>query len=221
MTKDDPEQMNPNELVKLLREELSKITMKEIDFLAERVRALIEYSIDRVDYYENYRTQFLNYSGTLLVFSVAFAAFIISYPGFPKIALPIFVLGVAVLILACLANVILYLWDSINPSYPHRAVSQTQWYYLYNLNRLDRNKEDYVGDADSKTRKWLLDFRDNVKKMSGQGKEEMVLDDMEQLVMLYIITAYKKKFAGRMQNALAIGIILFAGIMFIGILSML
>jgi hypothetical protein len=220
MAKTDYDNMSPDDLAKLLSEELSETQVKDLDSLAERVRALISYSIDRVDYYEDYRTRFLSYSGTLLAFSVAFAAFMVRYSGLPQNVLQIFVFGAVLLMVACLADAGFYLWDSINPSYPHRPVAQTQWYYMYNLPRLDGSKGDYTGDAASKARSWLLDFKDNVKKMSEQGKKEMVLDDIEQLVMLYIITAYKKRFAERMQNALTLGIIAFGVTTIFGILAL-
>jgi hypothetical protein len=211
--------MSPEELAKSLTAEFDKIEVKEIDFLAERVRALISYSIDRVDYYEDYRTRFLAYSGSLLAFSSAFAAFIISYQRIPKNSLPYLLLGVAVLICTCLISALLYFHDSIYPSYPHRPVSQTQWYYLYNLNRFNRVAQNYLGNSTAKTRQWLLDLRDNIRKLSEQGKKEMVFDDIEQLVILYIITAYKKNFAERMQNTLTVGIIVFSIVMLISILS--
>jgi hypothetical protein len=143
----------------------------------------------------------------------------ISYQGFPKNLLPYLLVGVGALICTCLINALLYFHDSIYPSYPHRPVTQTQWYYIYNLNRFNRVAQNYIGNSTAKTQQWLLDLRDNIRKLSKQGKKEMVFDDIEQLVILYIITAYKKNFAERMQNTLTVGIIVFGLVALLGVLS--
>lgn len=193
-----------------IRQEIKGLKFQNEDFALDRIKSLIIYTIARVDYYEDYRTRFLAFSGTLLGFAVAFATFLYKYVGMSAF---LFIATIS-LIFACLVNVALYLWHSIYPAYPHRPIAKSPWYYLYNLYRLDK-RGDYSGKSDTKARKWLLDFQDNVKKIAGQAKQEALIEDIEQLVILYIITAYKKRFSEYMQNVLVIGLLLF------GVFSML
>jgi hypothetical protein len=196
-----------------IRQEIKGLKFQNEDFALDRVKSLIIYTIARVDYYEDYRTRFLGFSATLLGFAVAFATFLYRYVGMNAF---LFIATIS-LIFTCLVNVALYLWHSIYPSYPHRPIAKSPWYYMYNLYRLDKNKSDYSGRSDTKATKWLLDFRDNVKKIAGQTKQEALIEDIEQLVILYIITAYKKKFSEYMQNVLAIGLLLFAFFSILGL----
>jgi len=175
------------------------------DWISQRVDELILYAIGRSDYYEDYRTRYLTLSAELLAFSVAFLSLVRSFVS----PLPILILfGAALLLLMCLLNLLLYLKESVYPDYVHRSVSDVPWYYRYNLNRW-KEKGKYVGKEDDQKKKYLLDLYDNIIKRVSDTKEKAIKQDIEQLTILFVITAYKVKFSERMQRILTFGLVSF------------
>lgn len=109
----------------------------------------------------------------------------------------------------CVLNVVLYLKESVYPGYAHRAVSDVPWYYLYNLRRLNREKNRYTGENEEKRTNYLLDLYENITKRIAETKEKAIKSDIEQLTILYVITSYKVRFSDRMQRILSFGILSF------------
>ncbi len=174
--------------------------------ISDRVKELVLYSIERCDYYENYRTKYLTLSAELLAFSVGFLSLMSS------IISPVpflILLGTSILLFMCVLNVILYLKESVYPGYVHRSVSDVPWYYLYNLKRMNSAKNRYLGKPEERRKNYLLDLYENTRKRVSETNEKGIKADIEQLTILYVITAYKVRFSDRMQRILSFGILSF------------
>jgi len=196
-----------NDALAIVRKEINSVSIVgDKELISERIKTLILYSIERIDYYEDYRTRCLTLSTQLLIFSVAFLTLVVNIVSpFPFLV----IFGTLILFLMCVLNVGLYLKESVYPGYVHRSVSDVPWYYLYNLKRMNRETKRYTGKQDEQRKNYLLDLYENIRKRVKDTEGNRIKEDIEQMTILYVITAYKVRFSGRMRSLLSFGIISF------------
>jgi hypothetical protein len=99
-----------------------------------------------------------------------------------------------------------------SPNYPYRREARVRsWIYLYTLgqgaplldsltspNARDLAANDYVDKLKTFTRNW-----------TAMSEWEHMQEDLEQVLILYVLQAYKREFARRMAFILEVGLLIF------------
>jgi hypothetical protein len=136
-----------------IRKEITNIKTKELINTTDRLKTLILYSIERVDYYEDYRHRYLTISTALIAFSITFITFIYKDIGILNAPNLIgFIIGASILAIFCFINIFFYLFNSIYPNYPHRPIAKSSWFYRYNLSINSDNKYEGTKFIQSRAR---------------------------------------------------------------------
>ena len=185
-----------------------KVTVDEADnFRIERVGRMIEYEVDRVDYYEGVRTRHFTFSVSMLGFGLAVLAFGANYILNDSNLFSIVVLFLfspaLVLITTAFVCVIVYFYHT-NYDFPYRVVAESPWYYHYSIHNFMKRKK-YTRKPEEITSDYFGDLKYNIEKRGNEQKEDALKEDIEQLVLLYVLSGYKKLFSTITKNMLLTG----------------
>jgi hypothetical protein len=219
--KEDAEEIRKR-LVSLLQERFEGSNSEEKKAIRDRLWNMIQYAIGRHDYLENYRTRYLTIATALLTVAAAGVAILVN----AKIAgLPAIFLYIAFVSLGITGLLLIHRFQSeTSPDYPYRSKARVKsWYYYYTL----LGDEKLLRDLRKKTSREraaqaYLEALESYTKMWSELKEwELLQEDLEQLLILYTLQAYKRTFVKRMARILGLGTAIFvvllglAGLMYL------
>lgn len=176
---------------------------KELDFLYDRMVTLIKYAVDRAEYQENIRQKNASASNTLmglaftglgLVWSIVTGPNWMDHPATYLLIPPLLVLLGGGVIAA-----IRHEFDS-RFEYPHqgRIWIEERWYFKKSIPAFEDLLEKK--GTDTPMRAFLKDLKKEFNRDPVIDKLKEISKDKETLVILYIVTAYKKMFANRISK---------------------
>ena len=188
-----------SEIKKLLPED-----PKQLEFLYQRMVTLIKFAVERAEYYENIRQKRASASNTLiglaftglgLVTTIVIGTDWIRHP-----ATYLFIPPLLVLLVGGLLAKVIHQRDSTF-KYPHEKYTEVEerWYYKQSIPASERLLETGA-DTEKMHTAFISDLRKEFERDENFDRKEEIFKDKETLVILYIVTAYKKKFANRITK---------------------
>ncbi len=172
---------------------------EDLDFLYERIVTLIEFTVDRSEYYENIRQENASTSNNLVALAIAGIGLILTmvadnwmYHFFTYIFIP----PLMVLLIGGLISVFKHHLDS-NFQYPHQKYDwiEERWYFKKNIPNFEKLLHKSNFSTKQTQDAFLSDLELEFKRNHRMDKREIIPLDKANLVILYIVTAYKKRFA--------------------------
>ncbi|MFW9792743.1 MAG: hypothetical protein ACFFEE_00450 [Candidatus Thorarchaeota archaeon] len=173
---------------------------EQLDFLYERIVTLIEFTVNRAEYYENIRQENASTSNTLVAIAIAGLGLIVTlianYDWATHPYTYIFVPPLLVLLLGGTICVFKHHLDS-NFQYPHQKYDwiEERWYFKKNIPAFEKLLGENETDAIKTQDAFLSDLEREFDRSIDIDKKKAIPLDKANLVILYIVTAYKKKFA--------------------------
>ncbi len=173
---------------------------EQLDFLYERIVTLIEFTVDRAEYYENIRQENASTSNTLVAIAIAGLGLIVTliseYNWIYHIYTYLFVPPLLVLLVGGTICVFKHHLDS-NFQYPHQQYDwiEERWYFKKSIPAFERLLDENDSDITKTQDAFLSDLEREFDRNLDIDKERAIPLDKANLVILYIVTAYKKKFA--------------------------
>jgi hypothetical protein len=173
---------------------------EQVDFLYERIVTLIEFTVNRAEYYENIRQENASTSNTLVAIAIAGLGLIVTlianYDWMTHPYTYIFVPPLIVLLIGGTACVFKHHLDS-NFQYPHQKYDwiEERWYFKKNIPAFEKMLSDNVPDESQTQDAFLSDLEREFERNIDTDKKKAIPLDKANLVILYIVTAYKKRFA--------------------------
>ncbi|MFW9813422.1 MAG: hypothetical protein ACFFF9_13250 [Candidatus Thorarchaeota archaeon] len=173
---------------------------EQLDFLYDRIVTLIEFTVNRAEYYENIRQENASTSNTLVAIAIAGLGLIVTlianYDWTTHPYTYIFVPPLLVLLIGGTACVFKHHLDS-NFQYPHQKYDwiEERWYFKKNIPAFEKMLSDKIPDESQTHEAFLSDLEREFDRHIDEDKETAIPLDKANLVILYIVTAYKKRFA--------------------------
>jgi hypothetical protein len=209
------------QLIETIRQRFSKAGPEEKKAIQERLWNMIQYAIARHDYFDDYRTRYLTIATALVSVAGAVVAILVS----AKIGLS--ALGIYASFIVLGGTGVYMFWRfqvETSPNYPYRKVSKvTSWIYFYNLIRNEKLLRESLPESASELREQAAqDYLAGLEKFttdwSSMNEWEHVQEDIEQVLILFTLQAYKRMFARGMARIFQRGLILFALLLLVGAL---
>ena len=170
--------------------------------LSKRLYDMINYAIGRVDYYERYRTTYQAIAVGMVSGALAIASFLIKSPVTGLGLREGFYVTSSLSLLVGGLGILLKYSRETSPHYPYRDVADIRsWYYIYNVPK--PNKRPSYDEE-------VLAYCEGFKKYIGAWLERasdtnsLVLEDMEQVYILFQLQDFKRKSAQRMAKILLV-----------------
>ncbi|MFX1560084.1 MAG: hypothetical protein ACFFBL_05825 [Promethearchaeota archaeon] len=196
-------QMSEEEFRKRYFEIISKPLPEDpekLDFLYQRIVTLIEFTVNRSEYYENIRQENATTSNTLVAIAIAGLGLVFSamansdWTTHPYTY--IFVPPLIVLLIGGMVCVFKHNLDS-NFQYPHQKYDwiEERWYFKKNIPAFEKMLSDNIPDESQTQGAFLSDLEREFERNTDADKKKSIPLDKANLVILYIVTAYKKRFA--------------------------
>ncbi|MFW9863479.1 MAG: hypothetical protein ACFFEX_10210 [Candidatus Thorarchaeota archaeon] len=173
---------------------------EQLEFLYNRIVNLIEFTVDRAEYYENIRQDNASTSNALVGLAIAGLGLIYTIVTETNwmyhIATYLFVPPLVVLLIGGTISVFKHQLDS-RFDYPHQKYDwiEERWYFKKNIPAFERLLEENESDTIKTQDAFLSDLEREFDRNSDISMEKAIPLDKANLVILYIVTAYKKKFA--------------------------
>lgn len=182
---------------------------------------MIQYAIGRHDYWEEYRTRYLTIATALVSVAAAVVAILVT----AKIGLSALGIYASFVVLGGTGVYLLQKFqEETSPDYPYRYASKvTSWIYFYPLVRNEKLLRDSLPKTASKelreqaARDYLTGLEKFTKDWSSMNEWEHIQEDIEQVLILFTLQAYKRMLAKGMARIFETGIILSALLLAIGI----
>jgi len=194
------------------------------DALLARLAEMRNYAVERHDYYEKYRVLYLNIGLALIAASATLGGLLVSI--FNKVGMKhpcFFILAV----FSFMVTGIILVWRYVNettPDYPYRGIAKIRsWFYVYNVDKSlgvktklkteeeqRKAKETYCNNL----KKYVDDFFDIYKE-----KDNTIIEDIEQVFILFILQGYKRNFTQKMAAVLKWGLTIACILFALGIIS--
>ena len=173
---------------------------EELEFLYETIVTLIEFTVDRSEYYENIRQENASTSHALvglamgglgLIFTLIQDSNWTQHP-----ASYLFVPPLLILLIGGMISVVKHHMDS-RFQYPHQKYDwiEERWYFKKNIPAFEKLLEENQRDTKKTQDAFLSDLEREFTRNVDITMEKAIPLDKANLVILYIVTAYKKKFA--------------------------
>ncbi|MFX1262906.1 MAG: hypothetical protein ACFFAZ_12530 [Promethearchaeota archaeon] len=173
---------------------------EQLEFLYERIVRLIEFTVDRAEYYENIRQDNAQTSNALvglalaglgLIYTIVTESNWMYHP-----ATFLFVPPLVILFIGGTISVIKHDLDS-RFEYPHQKYNwiEERWYFKKNIPAFEKLLKENESDVKKTQDALLSDLEREFERNSDISMETAIPLDKANLVILYIVTAYKKKFA--------------------------
>ncbi|MFW9967815.1 MAG: hypothetical protein ACFFEA_11745 [Candidatus Thorarchaeota archaeon] len=178
---------------------------EQIEFLYERIVTLIEFTVARAEYYENIRQENASTSNALVGLAIAGLGLIYTivtesnwmyHP-----ATYLFVPPLLVLLIGGTISVFRHHLDS-RFEYPHQKYDwiEERWYFKKNIPAFEKLLKENETDTKKTQDAFLSDLEREFNRNTDISMEKAIPLDKANLVILYIVTAYKKKFAKLISN---------------------
>ena len=178
-----------------------------------RLWNMISYAIGRHDYYERVRRDFLTAGLGIIAAATALEAILFKESNVPK---PWFlVVGGITIAVTGLILVIRYVYEA-SPDYPYRGVSDIRsWYHYYNLSgkssfsvepepvAIKAQQEETLDQLTEFTKRWLEWARPD------EFNRRFLVEDLEQVFILYMLQQYKRTFSKKLGKILIGGMTAF------------
>jgi hypothetical protein len=179
----------------------------------ERLWNMIQYAIGRHDYWDAYRTRYLTIATALMAVAAAASGILANTKAW---GFAVGVLYVSFIVLAATGFLLVYRFKTdTSPDYPYRNEARVRsWIHLYTLgknarlldltsqNARDLAANQYVNNLNTFTHNW-----------AAMSEWEHMQEDLEQVLILYVLQAYKREFAKRMAFILEIGLLVFVALL--------
>jgi hypothetical protein len=205
-------------------EQVKDLDDKGLQALKDRLARMIEYAISRVDYHENQRTTYQTIALAIIAFAAGLVAVLANqFEKIPWFVLLSFFISLGSLIAGGLRILYKYFRET-SPNYPYRTVSDIKsWYFKYNLN--------YSGKlSDSECPEQLAElakehgnqFISYMKTWFPHASDlkNTILEDIEQVYILFALQHYKREFAKQMAKILKIHVMVFSIFLLIGLFAL-
>ncbi|MFX0108971.1 MAG: hypothetical protein ACFE7R_11855 [Candidatus Hodarchaeota archaeon] len=173
---------------------------EQIDFLYERIVTLIEFTVARAEYYENIRQENAGTSNALVGLAMAGLGLVFTIVQDSNwiyhLATYLFVPPLLVLLIGGTISVFRHHLDS-RFQYPHQKYNwiEERWYFKKNIPAFEKLLEENEIDTKMTEDAFLSDLEREFNRDTEIDKKSVIPLDKANLVILYIVTAYKKKFA--------------------------
>jgi hypothetical protein len=229
------------ETIQNLLEELRKSTIDNRLHLRDRILRMIDYTIGRLDYYENYRKQYLQLGVAIIGLSITLFA-LVAREYLSLLASSPDKLSETAIILSFSAVAGMVFWLAwvggrqillyvayTSPEYPYRDMTETDWFFRYIKKQPDekyllRNKfgknEDDTNIKNVLKNLFIEDLSDFGKRIIQKSLEESMINDIDQLICLHTLVQYKQAHTAKMRRWLWIDIRILLVIMVITIVIM-
>ena len=209
-----------SQLIKSIEKRFSRASPEERNATHDRLWNMIQYAIGRHDYWEEYRTRYLTIATALVSVAAAAVAILVT----AKVGLMATGIYGSFIILGCTGGYMLQKFQKeTSPDYPYRSVSKvTSWIYFYPLVRNEKLLRDSLPKTASKelreqaAKDYLTGLEKFTKDWSSMSEWEHIQEDIEQVLILFTLQAYKRMFAKAMAQILQSGLILFVGLLVAG-----
>ena|SRR3989442_1332474 len=199
-----------SQLVAEWKKRLESMSTDDKKVIRDRLWNMIQYAIGRHDYWENYRTRYL---------TIATALFAVAATGI-SILVNAKITGVAAALLfaafidlgATGLYIIYRFRKETTPDYPYRKEAEVKsWIYLYTLPPNGKVLIDFKSNVARKkaAKKYVESLQDFSTRWMKLTEEERMQEDLEQVLILYTLQAYKREFVKRLARSLQIGTALF------------
>jgi hypothetical protein len=183
---------------------------------------MIQYAIGRHDYWEEYRTRYLTIATALVSVAAAAVAILVT----AKVGLTAIGIYGSFIILGCTGGYMLRKFQKeTSPDYPYRSVSKvTSWIYFYPLVRNEKLLRDSLPKTAAKelreqaAKDYLTGLEKFTKDWSSMNEWEHIQEDIEQVLILFTLQAYKRMLARQMAQIFETGIIVSAVLLVFGII---
>jgi len=209
--------MKNNKMFREVFEEKIKKNIKSIlkhqnkEEIKERLKRMINYAVSRHDYYESYRRNYLNISIGIIGFAGILSTLVLNLIKNISInSLSFFIFGIFYLF-ATGFILIWYYARKTSPDYPYRLWADTKSYFhKYSLQKVEYI--DNMFENKNKKNSRAKNTADNFLKFSLawldllHDEEKIILEDLEQVYILFLLQDYKRKFTKEMAKALSFGI---------------
>ena len=173
---------------------------EKLDFLYERIITLIQFTVERAEYYENIRQDGASTSNNLvalalgglgLVFTVITGSDLMYHP-----AIYLFVPPLLVLLIGGAIGLFKHHIDS-DFQYPHQKYDwiEERWYFKKSIPAHEKLFNGRKMKDKETQEAFLSDLEKEFETEMDIDKKAVIPKDKANLVILYIVTGYKKKFA--------------------------
>jgi hypothetical protein len=155
---------------------------------------MIQYALGRHDYWDAYRTRYLTIATALMAVAAAASGIL---PNTKAWGFAAGVLYVSFIVLAATGFLLVYRFKTnTSPDYPYRSEASLD--SPTSRNAADLAANQYVNNLHTFTDDW-----------SAISEWEHMQEDLEQVLILYVLQAYKREFAKRMAFILEAGLLIF------------
>jgi hypothetical protein len=211
-----------SQLIKSIEERFSGASPEERKAIHDRLWNMIQYAIGRHDYWEEYRTRYLTIATALVSVAAAAVAILVT----AKVGLTAIGIYESFIILGCTGGYLLRKFQKeTSPDYPYRSVSKvTSWIYFYPLVRNEKLLRDSLPKTASKelreqaAKDYLTGLEKFTRDWSSMNEWEHIQEDIEQVLILFTLQAYKRLLARGMAQIFETGIIVSAVLLVFGII---
>jgi len=203
--------------------ENAKLSGKETKDLQKRLYKMINYVIDRHDWYSDQRNLFMQIGIGLLAASstvaVVFAQFAKSFN-----SITLFITWAAILSIFSTGMVLLYLFNrGVERNHPYRKIVEIKsWYFKYNF---PSGLKDYLSSNKCFAKNQIkeivngkIDFLEKWLKLA-KTPNGLIKEDLEQVFILQILLRYRSQQLKTMSRSLFIGLILAFCLFILSIIS--
>jgi preprotein translocase subunit Sec61beta len=211
-----------SQLIKSIEKRFSGASPEERKAIHDRLWNMIQYAIGRHDYWEEYRTRYLTIATALVSVAAAAVAILVT----AKVGLTAIGIYGSFIILGCTGGYMLRKFQKeTSPDYPYRSVSKvTSWIYFYPLVRNEKLLRDSLPKTAAKelreqaAKDYLTGLEKFTKDWSSMNEWEHIQEDIEQVLILFTLQAYKRMLARQMAQIFETGIIVSAVLLVFGII---
>jgi len=170
----------------------------DLNLLSRRLHDMIDYAIGRVDYYERYRTTYQTIALGMVSGALVIASFLIKSPSTAMGFRESFYVASSLSLLIGGLSILLKYYKETAPDYPYRKVADIRsWYYIYNVPDRKTNQsyqervQEYCDGFKSYIGSWIE---------RASNANSLILEDIEQVYILFQLQGYKREAAKRMSK---------------------
>jgi hypothetical protein len=217
-----PDQLR-SQLIETIKKRFSEARPEERTAIQQRLWNMIQYAISRHDYWENYRTRYLTIATALVSVAAAGLAILVNarIVGFSA-------LGIHASFIALGGTGVYIIWrfrEETSPDYPYRKVAEVKsWIYFYTLIRNEKLLRESLPEKapnavrEKAAQEYLSGLQKFTTEWTSMNEWEHIQEDLEQVLILFTLQAYKRMFARGMAHIFESGVILFVLLFAAGVL---
>ncbi len=203
-----------------LVEDLASSNLSEEE-LQDRLYRMIEYAIDRHDWYDKQRYRFLRIGLGVTAVASALASLLASLSGSVD-AIPLFAFALSVFVLLGTGITLVVTYNrGVSKDHPYREIADIRsWFFVYNQ---PEKVEEEISNDKTKAVEQVENVKENIelftKRWVEYAKEEngFIKEDIEQVFILQTLQRYKYQRVEKLSKYLSYGLTASAVIFFISI----